>query len=161
MRRVMGLAHHTTGLESVTHEVSFVPVFVRDWSYSEAHVYRMSPELASAQLASFHGCSIQPTERTETLKDNFLVKTHICAHTLYIYKKIHYIFFAWHFENAEKLLATCILMYISAANYIHIYAHMLMSKPNNFHWTLTDYINILVKRNWRNALNRDDVFRCP
>lgn len=30
IRRVMSLACHTTGLESVTHEVSFVPVFVRD-----------------------------------------------------------------------------------------------------------------------------------
>jgi len=32
----MSLARHTTGQGSVTHEVSFVPVFVRDWSYSEA-----------------------------------------------------------------------------------------------------------------------------
>lgn len=30
IRSVMSVACHTTGLESVTHKVSFVPVFVRD-----------------------------------------------------------------------------------------------------------------------------------
>lgn len=51
--------------------------------FRSINVYRMSLQLASAWLATFHGCSIQSPECPETSKDNFLVKMHI--HTLYIY----------------------------------------------------------------------------
>lgn len=51
---------------------------------------------------------------------------------------------------------------ISAANYICIYAHMLMRKPSNFHCTLTSIrLIFLLQETEGNVLNTDDFFRCP
>lgn len=97
--------------------------------FRSINVYRTSLQLASAWLATFHGCSIQSPECTETSKD--VPSKNAQSHTTYIYHK--YDFFAWHFENAKKILVTCILKYI--VNNLYFYCkltHMLMSKPNNF-----------------------------